>query len=237
MSEFRLTGKEDLSAQVAALPEDMADPAERLRRKIAECVSGSSFNELYKVTLDHDGLLLVGNVMLDKLEEAGFLLEDFDALGALTSAAVPAVSAIIAAAAARGQSVDGFVLDFVYPSVKGTDIAGKRVILVDAWLSQKSYIQTSSLVTLQQGNRLDLDFSVVEHEVAKPIAILSLVGAEEIAKNASSCETASTASDSESGTEAREGTGKNSVIELSNTVTGESCKLPFIYAYGENELN
>ena len=90
---------------------------------------------------------------------------------------------------------------------------------------------------MQQGNRLDLDFSVVEHEGAKPIAILSLVGADEIAKNASSCETASTASDSESGTEAREGTGKNSVIELSNTVTGESCKLPFIYAYGENELN
>lgn len=67
-------------------------------------------------------------------------------------------------------------MDFVYPSIKGPSIAGKRVVLIDSWLSEKSYVQTSSLVTLRNGNELSLDFSVVENEGAKVLAVTSLIG-------------------------------------------------------------
>lgn len=83
---------------------------------------------------------------------------------------------MIQAAASRGEDLDGFVMDFVYPSIKGPSIKGKRVVLLDSWLSEKSYVQTSSLVTLRNGNELSLDFGVVEHEGAKVVAIASLIG-------------------------------------------------------------
>lgn len=72
------------------------------------------------------------------------------------------VSAMIQAAASRGEDLDGFVMDFVYPSIKGPSIEGRRVVLLDAWLSEKSYVQTSSLVTLRNGNELSLDFGIVD---------------------------------------------------------------------------
>ena len=68
------------------------------------------------------------------------------------------------------------VMDFVYPSIKGPSIEGRRVVLLDAWLSEKSYVQTSSLVTLRNGNELSLDFGIVEQLGAKVVAIASLVG-------------------------------------------------------------
>ena len=37
-------------------------------------------------------------------------------------------------------------------------------------------MQTSSLVTLRNGNELSLDFSVVEHEGANVVAVASMVG-------------------------------------------------------------
>ena len=52
----------------------------------------------------------------------------------------------------------------------------RRVMLLDAWLSEKSYVQTSSLVTLRNGNELSLDFGVVEQLGAQVVAITSLVG-------------------------------------------------------------
>ena len=49
-------------------------------------------------------------------------------------------------------------------------------MLLDSWLSEKSYVQTSSLVTLRNGNELSLDFSVVKNEGAEVLAIASLIG-------------------------------------------------------------
>ena len=138
------------------------------------------FSELSSVLFDHRGASIVGHILLDTLEEAGYSVDDFDAVGALTAAAVPLVSAMIQAAASRGEDLDGFVMDFVYPSIKGPSIAGKRVVLIDSWLSEKSYVQTSSLVTLRNGNELSLDFSVVENEGAKVLAVASLIGGVDI---------------------------------------------------------
>ena len=133
---FRATGPEGLREEIARLPADMLDPRERLERMVRADITGKPFSELTAVTYDHEGAELAGHVMLDTLEEYGFSIDDFDAVGALTAAAIPLVSAVMHAAASRGQAVNGFVMDFVYPSVKGPSVEGRRVILLDAWLSE-----------------------------------------------------------------------------------------------------
>lgn len=182
-----------------------------LKTLLQEAVERKPFSELFDVTLDHRGVELIGDALLDALEKRGFGLDDFDAVGALTAAAVPMVTAVMHAAHARGRELNGFVMDFVYPSIKGPSIAGKRVVLLDSWLSEKSYVQTSSLVTLRNGNELSLDFSVVEHEGAQVVAIASLIGGVS-------------------------GDADASNIKVINPVSGEECNLPFAKAFDEDKL-
>lgn len=172
-SEFKPTGAPEVRDAVSY---DMREPKDRLRDMVAAEVRDKPFSELMNVSLDHEGAQLAGHVLLDTLEEQGYGLDDFDAVGALTAAAVPLACAMVHAAASRGQDLDAFVMDFVYPSIKGPAIEGKRVILLDSWLSEKSYVQTSSLVTLRHGNELGLDFSIVTSRGAQVVAIASLVG-------------------------------------------------------------
>ncbi len=162
------------------------------------------------MTFDHRGASVVGHILLDTLEEAGYSVDDVDAVGALTAAAVPLVSAMIQAAASRGEDLNGFVMDFVYPSIKGPSITGKRVVLLDSWLSEKSYVQTSSLVTLRNGNELSLDFSVVEREGAEVLAVASLIGGVDMI---------------------------HPTIKVVNPVSGDESELPFIEVYKESELH
>lgn len=179
-----------------------------LRDMLISEMSVKPFSELFGVTFNQRGSEIVGDVLLDAVESNGYSLDDFDAVGALTAAAVPLVLSMLGAASRRGAELNGFVMDFVYPSIKGTSIKGKRVLLLDSWLSEKSYVQTSSLVTLRNGNELSLDFGVVEHEGAKVVAIASLIG----------------------------GVDNAEAIEVINPVTQERRELPFIQAYHESEL-
>ncbi|KAB5607836.1 orotate phosphoribosyltransferase [Bifidobacterium jacchi] len=187
----------------------MLDPRNQLASLLRQELAGKPFCELSAVTLDHRGAGVVGHLLLDALEEQGYSVDDFDAVGALTAAAVPLVCAMIQAAASRGEDLDGFIMDFVYPSIKGPSIAGKRVILLDSWLSEKSYVQTSSLVTLRNGNELSLDFSVVEHEGATVLAVASLIGGVDMT---------------------------SPHITVVNPVNGEKHDLPFIEVFKESEL-
>ncbi|MFR0568621.1 orotate phosphoribosyltransferase [Bifidobacterium apri] len=223
---FRRTGSTDhrtAAAQSAGNTNEqdatafaMLEPREQLRQVLAQAIKGKPFNELYSVAFDHRTAATVGHVLLDALEEQGYGVDDFGAVGALTAAAVPLVSAVILAAASRGEDLDGFVMDFVYPSIKGPSIAGKRVILLDAWLSEKSYVQTSSLVTLRNGNELSLDFSIVEHEGAQVLAVASLIGGVGDADHVA---------------------GERQQIEVINPVTAEHTALPLIQVFDERELN
>ena len=101
-------------------------------------------------------------------------------------------------------------MDFVYPSIRGPSITGKRVVLLDSWLSEKSYVQTSSLVTLRNGNELSLDFSVVEREGAEVLAVASLIGGVDMI---------------------------HPTIKVVNPVSGDESELPFIEVYKESELH
>lgn len=188
----------------------MLDPKDQLRELLVENMQETPFSELYKVSFDHRAAGILGHILLDTLEEAGFSVDDFDAVGALTAAAVPLVSAMVHAAASRGEDLDGFVMDFVYPSIKGPSIKGKRVVLLDAWLSEKSYVQTSSLVTLRNGNELSLDFSIVESQGAQVVAVEALVG----------------------GVDA-----DNPVISVTNSIDGKTQELPFVEVFHESDLH
>lgn len=188
----------------------MLEPRDQLKTLLQAEMKDKPFSELASVTFDHRGASVVGHILLDALEEAGYSVDDVDAVGALTAAAVPLVSAMIQAAASRGEDLNGFVMDFVYPSIKGPSITGKRVVLLDSWLSEKSYVQTSSLVTLRNGNELSLDFSVVEREGAEVLAVASLIGGVDMT---------------------------HPTIKVVNPVSGDESELPFIEVYKESELH
>lgn len=211
---FRKTGTaSSSSAKVDASAEQtpfaLLDPRDQLKTLLKTELDGKPFCELSAVTFDHRGAAIAGHILLDTLEEQGYSVDDFDAVGALTAAAVPLVTSMILAAASRGEDLDGFVMDFVYPSIKGPSIKDKRVILVDSWLSEKSYVQTSSLVTLRNGNELSLDFGIVEHEGAQVVAVGSLIGGVDMDKP---------------------------TIKVINPVDDETRELPFVEVYHESEL-
>jgi orotate phosphoribosyltransferase len=151
---------------------------DELRAIVAKAVGPKPFSELYDVSLDQRGAALSGRALLDALEQAerSGRVAHVDAVGALTAAAVPLAVAMMDAAGQKGRALDAFCLDFVFPSTKGPAVAGRNVLLLDAWLSERSYIQTSSIVTLHRGNELGLDFGILRAKSATPVAIAALVG-------------------------------------------------------------
>lgn len=152
---------------------------ESLRKMLKEGVAGNPFSDLFEATLSSEGWLLCGDCILDAVEERGIDLSKVGAIGALTPAGMPLVGCCMAAGRARGLYFDGFFMDFVYPSLKGPSVDGKNVVLVDAWISDLGYIQTSSLVTLTRRQELELDWSIVKDKRARILAVVSLVAGSE----------------------------------------------------------
>ncbi|MDX3453742.1 orotate phosphoribosyltransferase [Streptomyces sp. ME02-8801-2C] len=90
--------------------------------------------DLRLVTLDGQAAPLVGQVLLDLAAEAGL---EFDAVGGLTMGADPVGTAMMHAAAARGQRLDAFVVrkaakaHGMQKRVEGPSIEGRRVLVVE----------------------------------------------------------------------------------------------------------
>ncbi|MFG2181395.1 orotate phosphoribosyltransferase [Streptomyces abikoensis] len=88
--------------------------------------------DLRRVTLDGTAAPLVGQVMLDTTAEF-----DFDAVGGLTIGADPVATAMLHAAAARGKTLDAFVVRKAAKAhglqrrIEGADIKGRRVLVVE----------------------------------------------------------------------------------------------------------
>ena len=195
----------------------MTQPSTQLLAQLlTDDIGGKPFSELFSVTFDHRAHGIIGQTLIDALEQRGLSFDRIDAVGALTTAAIPLVCAVQEAAAKRGKPVNGFVMDFVYPSIKGPSVKGKTVVLLDAWLSEQSYIQTSSLVTLHNGNELNLDFGIVTRQGATVAAIASLIGSDD------------TPSDS-------------AVIRVVDPTTVDATAqdhrdIPFVHVFGESQL-
>ncbi|RRD51766.1 orotate phosphoribosyltransferase [Buchananella hordeovulneris] len=93
--------------------------------------------DMRRVTLHHEAAPLVGHVMLDLLEENGLAPGDYDAVGGLTMGADPVATAMLHAAAARGLSLDAFVVrkaakeHGMQRQIEGPTVAGRRVVVLE----------------------------------------------------------------------------------------------------------
>ena len=87
--------------------------------------------DLRRVTLDAQAAPLIGRVMLDLTSEW-----DYEASGGLTLGADPVATAMLHAAADRGESLDAFVVrkegkaHGLQRRIEGPDVAGRRVLAV-----------------------------------------------------------------------------------------------------------
>ena len=88
--------------------------------------------DLRRVTLDAEAAPLIGRVMLDLTADW-----DYDAAGGLTLGADPVGTAMLHAAAARGERMDAFVVrkegkaHGLQRRIEGPDVAGRRVLAVE----------------------------------------------------------------------------------------------------------
>lgn len=88
--------------------------------------------DLRRVTLDGATAPLVGEVMLDLTAAL-----DYDAVGGLTLGADPVATAMLHAAARRGQRLDAFVVrkegkaHGLQRRIEGPDVAGRQVLAVE----------------------------------------------------------------------------------------------------------
>jgi orotate phosphoribosyltransferase len=93
--------------------------------------------DLRRATLHHAAAPLIGHLLLDALEEAGFGPADIDAVGGLTLGADPVAGALLHAAASRGLELDAFVVrkeskaHGLQRRIEGPDVAGRRVVAVE----------------------------------------------------------------------------------------------------------
>ena len=92
--------------------------------------------DLRRVTLHHRAAPLIGHQLLDLLEEQGLGTAEIDAVGGLTLGADPIATALLHAAASRGQDLDAFVVrkaakaHGMQRQIEGPDVAGRRVVVV-----------------------------------------------------------------------------------------------------------
>lgn len=93
--------------------------------------------DLRRVTLHHRAAPLIGHLLLDLLEENGLGAGEVDAVGGLTLGADPVATAVLHAAASRGQDLDAFVVrkegkaHGMQRRIEGPDVAGRRVVAVE----------------------------------------------------------------------------------------------------------
>jgi orotate phosphoribosyltransferase len=91
--------------------------------------------DLRRATLHHEAAPLIGRVMLELLESAGY--SNIDAVGGLTMGADPVATALLHQAAAAGIELDAFVVrkqakaHGMARQVEGPSVAGKRVIVLE----------------------------------------------------------------------------------------------------------
>ena len=100
--------------------------------------------DLRRITLDGQAAPLVGEVMLDLVQDL-----DFEAVGGLTLGADPVAAAMLHASAARGRRLDAFVVrkegkaHGLQRRIEGPDVAGRRVLAVEDTSTTGSSVLTA----------------------------------------------------------------------------------------------
>lgn len=135
------------AGSMASAPENTSTARDRLLKLINELAvvrgrvtlsSGEEadyYIDLRRITLHHEASKLVGQVMLDLVDNAGF--GDVQSAGGLTMGADPVGTAVMHAAADAGRAMDAFVVRKTQKShgmsrqVEGPDVSGRRVIALE----------------------------------------------------------------------------------------------------------
>lgn len=121
--------------RLAALVRDLAVVHGRVT--LASGREADWYVDMRRATLHHEAGPLIGHVMLDLLDEAGFGPGEIDAVGGLTLGADPVATAIMHAAASRGLAIDAFVVrkeakaHGLQRRIEGPDVTGRRVVAVE----------------------------------------------------------------------------------------------------------
>jgi orotate phosphoribosyltransferase len=98
-------------------------------------IEADYYVDLRRATLHHEAAPLIGQVMLELLDNSG--IKDFDAVGGLTVGADPVATAIMHQAAAKGRAIDAFVVrkapkeHGLGKQVEGPDVSGKKVVVLE----------------------------------------------------------------------------------------------------------
>ncbi|MHB1290058.1 orotate phosphoribosyltransferase [Georgenia sp.] len=122
-------------AELAALVRELAVVSGEVT--LASGLTSDFYVDMRRATLHHAAAPLIGHVMLDLLEVAGFGPEEVDAVGGLTMGADPVATAMLHAAASRGLDLDAFVVrkeakgHGMRRRVEGPDVAGRRVVVLE----------------------------------------------------------------------------------------------------------
>jgi orotate phosphoribosyltransferase len=105
------------------------------RVTLSSGIEADYYVDLRRATLHHEAAPLIGQVMLDLLEQNG--ITEFDAIGGLTMGADPVATAVLHQAANRNKAIDAFVVrkqakaHGMGRQVEGPDVKGKKVVVVE----------------------------------------------------------------------------------------------------------
>lgn len=127
--------------------------------------------DLRRVTLDGKAAPLTGQVMLDLTEDL-----EFDAVGGLTLGADPVAGSMLHAAAARGRTLDAFVVrkagkaHGLQRRIEGPDITGRRVLIVEDTSTTGGSPLTAVEAAREAGAEVVAVATIVERSAAPAMA-------------------------------------------------------------------
>jgi orotate phosphoribosyltransferase len=171
------------SADAAAAPAARAALLAQIKDKavvhgrvvLSSGATADYYVDLRRITLDAQAAPLVGEVMLDATESL-----DFDAVGGLTLGADPVAAAMLHAAAARGRTLDAFVVrkegkaHGLQRRIEGPDVAGRRVLAVEDTSTTGGSVLTAVEALREAGAEVVGVAVIVERGAAPAIAAAGL---------------------------------------------------------------
>ncbi|MEN9715350.1 MAG: hypothetical protein RJA35_817 [Actinomycetota bacterium] len=161
------------------------------RVTLSSGIEADYYVDLRRATLHHEAAPLIGQVILDLLDQNG--VTEFDAIGGLTMGADPVATAVLHQGAARGRSIDAFVVrkqakaHGMGRQVEGPDVKGKRVVVVEdtsttggSPLTAAEALEAAGAIIVAVATVVDRNTGAQQVIEAKGYKYLSAVGLEDL---------------------------------------------------------
>jgi orotate phosphoribosyltransferase len=130
-----------------------------------------SYLDLRRITLDGVAAPMVGRVLLELTEDLSY-----DAVGGLTLGADPVAAAMLHAAAARGRTLDAFVVrktqkvHGLQRRIEGPDVKGRRVLALEDTSTTGGSVMTAVEALREEGAEVVAVVTIVERGAAPRLA-------------------------------------------------------------------